>query len=1153
MMAWIISASILILIIVLIRALTRGRISMRLRYALWALVLVRLLIPFNFGSTSVSIMNTAQQVPVIQDVQILEDIQYIEHCTDGTVEGYHQSDYLSDSPTILAENKSDEDFVRMSAVLNLQNLLIPIWKFGVLAMLLVFLLANLRFRRSLRENRTQLETEEFPLPVYVTTSVETPCLFGLIRPSVYVTPEVQNDPKALHYALEHELTHYYQGDFIWSFLRCICLSLHWFNPLVWLAVHLSRQDAELSCDEGTIRRIGENHRVEYGNTLIDLTCAQPHAGAFFYTATTMTGNIKDIRERVTFIAKKPRNLAVVVLIVTLVTAISVGCTFTGANKQDANNTEQVALTEDEIAFFEDTFFSSDSIAPQFLNSLYTSPENINLFDLFYNGTYLPGAIDTEELRALSETYPDIWDNIDCTKIPAKDIDAILEKYTGLKLKDTQKLGMEHFTYLKQYDAYYHFHGDTNARGLDIIAGYRQGDCVYLYYDENKMVTLKEVENGWHILSNQYAPMPTLAVQLPEDTDPFLTVPVDSFSTVEPQLVKTESFTRQEWGQLVDKGYAYPIADGAPNREIMAGVWPDGAVYACYVVYDNEGGEDTYYRFAKLCDASYTEEMLNSDYPGTLVIQPYTDFLGYNGFSLFCPYSQPVERHYTFSPDGRLMQLLESSSTIDRQFTAGGRTFAFDAAGGLEKAHLWVRDGDTLRAVSLAELLEQELPAPAQQSLIQVDDRGVGIITYYDATNAYLPRLDVRVACDGKNLYFYHGNGKTYTDGISNDIHVPDAVLNQAKEIAQSQLMHLQEMMPTLNTWRISKVILQEAKPVDGVTIELYAPWIEFCAAGPTDESSNMDDPDRWISVDGDAFEYASLILRNTQTGRCMIASGDPNSYNTIDTLLIDSPQLRPVLTYVAELWGVQEGDNVELILRQSPGYVPSIIRLQTGHWDIPDAETYFRHLAEINWVPADPIETPDGAAVTLATQQFNLTAYEGTTTVKRLNSGNTGEWLKPDSDDYFDKPYEFILRSWFDDLEYHTADKENSLFVSDRGQSWQEAAAELAAHYSDAMPSVSHGSQHAYTFLKAVAEPSPDTTAALQEQEEIGKETYCFYLTVIFVPENQRALTYAMPGNTSEYTGRDPSVPDGAYEYLRTCTITREADGWHGEIHGTGW
>ena len=70
-MEWILWSSALILAVVLLRHLLLGKISLRLQYALWALVLIRLLVPVSFGSTALSVMNTAQRVPVVQDAETL--------------------------------------------------------------------------------------------------------------------------------------------------------------------------------------------------------------------------------------------------------------------------------------------------------------------------------------------------------------------------------------------------------------------------------------------------------------------------------------------------------------------------------------------------------------------------------------------------------------------------------------------------------------------------------------------------------------------------------------------------------------------------------------------------------------------------------------------------------------------------------------------------------------------------------------------------------------------------------------------------------------------------------------------------------------------------------------------------------------------------
>lgn len=123
-------------------------------------------------------------------------------------------------------------------------------------MALWLIATNLAFRARLAKRARRIEYPGCKLPLYITEAVETPCLFGVLRPAIYLTHEAASEPVTLAHSVEHELTHYRHGDHIWALLRCLCLVLHWYNPLVWLAAALSRRDAELACDEATIRRPG---------------------------------------------------------------------------------------------------------------------------------------------------------------------------------------------------------------------------------------------------------------------------------------------------------------------------------------------------------------------------------------------------------------------------------------------------------------------------------------------------------------------------------------------------------------------------------------------------------------------------------------------------------------------------------------------------------------------------------------------------------------------------------------------------------------------------------------------------------------------------------------------------------------------------------
>lgn len=359
MMEWIISSSALILMILALRSLLKGKISLRLQYGLWALVLLRLLIPVSFFSTGISVQNLTAEVSRQPAVQAAQEISEYSLPKQSYADAYAQvvQEYETQGIHVEALEGSEKEALdyeameRMESDVTLGELLsdvaLVLWLTGIAAVLGVTTLCNLRFHSRLRRNRIRLDIADTGLPVYVSALVQTPCLFGLFHPVIYLTPDVAEDKIKLRHVLEHEMTHYYHWDNVTAFLRCAALALHWYNPLVWIAAKVSRQDAELACDEGTVARLGEGERSNYGRTLIQLTCDHSQLSDVMLTATTMTGSAKSIKERIRCIAQQPKMAAITLIVVILIVAVAVGCTFTGA-KEDAPDQEEVlALLERE--------------------------------------------------------------------------------------------------------------------------------------------------------------------------------------------------------------------------------------------------------------------------------------------------------------------------------------------------------------------------------------------------------------------------------------------------------------------------------------------------------------------------------------------------------------------------------------------------------------------------------------------------------------------------------------------------------------------------------------------------------------------------------------------------------------------------------------
>lgn len=347
MINWIVTSSILILIVTVLRFVLRGKISLRLQYALWLIVLIRLLVPFEFGAAEFSLLNQVEQIPVVQEMEAVQGMDELYYLEDGSVSGWN---VWTETGGTIAEHKTEAEFHRMERTLTFMDIFKPVRRWGTLIFLFLFFGLNTRFDVTLQESRKKLETEG-KLPVYLSDAVETPCLFGLFTPEIYVTPEAASDETVLRHTIEHETTHYLQKDHIWSFLRGLALCFHWFNPLVWLAVKLSKEDGELACDEATIQRLGEEERYAYGKTLIEMT--KPGRNVLLGTATTMTGSKSALKERIERIAKKPKMAAYTLAAVVVIAAAAVVFTFTGAQERYASFGEWTeSLTADDIQWAE---------------------------------------------------------------------------------------------------------------------------------------------------------------------------------------------------------------------------------------------------------------------------------------------------------------------------------------------------------------------------------------------------------------------------------------------------------------------------------------------------------------------------------------------------------------------------------------------------------------------------------------------------------------------------------------------------------------------------------------------------------------------------------------------------------------------------------
>lgn len=341
---WIITSSVLILAVFAIRAIFGKKMSAGLRYALWGLVALRLLIPGTLFKTPVNVQSAAEKAEIVRDIETVrgagsltysEEQQLIfipqQPARPAVTPAETASPSAEPAPVVgrvVERDATPERYERMQKTLKATDVLRIVWFTGMGLVFAYLVYVNVRFYLKLRDRRKLLSADS-PCKVYSVDGLESSCLF---LGSVYVSAEQADDPDRLNCVLAHELAHRRHCDGVFTVCRCAALVLHWYNPLVWAAAFASRQDSELFADAGAIKTLGEDEREDYGMTLIRLSARPSVRASIACTATTMANNKRALRQRVTNIARKRRMSAVIIAAVVLLAAAVAFIAFTGSGR-----------------------------------------------------------------------------------------------------------------------------------------------------------------------------------------------------------------------------------------------------------------------------------------------------------------------------------------------------------------------------------------------------------------------------------------------------------------------------------------------------------------------------------------------------------------------------------------------------------------------------------------------------------------------------------------------------------------------------------------------------------------------------------------------------------------------------------------------------
>lgn len=292
-----ITASLVILVVLLVRLLLK-KAPKTFSYALWIVVLFRLICPFSFES--------AIGLLPINKTPIPQDIMYSTEPQIDT--GINIVDSIV-NPILPVANNMGESINPLQVWVFVGS---TIWVFGMLIMLIYSIIQFVRLKRKL-VGATPLRGN-----IYLADHISSPFVMGFIKPNIYLPSSMAKTEQA--FIIAHENYHIKRFDHIARILGFIALTIHWLNPLVWLAFVLSGKDMEMSCDEAVMREMDTDIRAEYSKSLLRFA-----TGRKIIAATPLAFGEGDTKERVKNVMqyKKP------ILWVSIIAVIAVVCVVVG--------------------------------------------------------------------------------------------------------------------------------------------------------------------------------------------------------------------------------------------------------------------------------------------------------------------------------------------------------------------------------------------------------------------------------------------------------------------------------------------------------------------------------------------------------------------------------------------------------------------------------------------------------------------------------------------------------------------------------------------------------------------------------------------------------------------------------------------------------
>lgn len=334
------------LLIVLLMALRRWggkRLSARFFQLAFLILALRLALPVDLSLPDAPIHLELPIAPVQQIECVTASDPPLEEQKPSTV----ISEKLQQDPLITTPVPQQPSRFAWDQVL------VGIWFFGAAGFLLFRLTGYISFYMEIAAARKNAEPEirqqaqeifGASIAVYTAPQITSPMLVGLVRPAVYLPPQL--DEENLPYILAHEACHAKRKDVAMQFLLLVVQSLHWFDPLVHWMAHIARQDMERSCDAQVLQGRDMSYRQAYGRAVLNSLAAVRQRQAMMLSTGFSSGEDTKRRFKEMFQMDEKKNgrpLLVVVAAGVLAASMLVACKVS-ANTPNSSSESAISST-----------------------------------------------------------------------------------------------------------------------------------------------------------------------------------------------------------------------------------------------------------------------------------------------------------------------------------------------------------------------------------------------------------------------------------------------------------------------------------------------------------------------------------------------------------------------------------------------------------------------------------------------------------------------------------------------------------------------------------------------------------------------------------------------------------------------------------------